>query len=48
LPDEVTGKELDRAVHAQLRTLTKENSCMQRPLPGGPVEWRLRGRRSAW
>ena len=26
LPDEVTGKELDRAVHHQLRTLSKENA----------------------
>lgn len=26
MPDEVTGKELDRSVHAQLRTLTKENA----------------------
>lgn len=26
LPDEVTGKELDRAIHHQLRTLTKENA----------------------
>ena len=26
IPDEVTGKELDRAVHQQLRTLSKENA----------------------
>lgn len=26
LPDEVTGSELDRSVHQQLRTLTKENA----------------------
>lgn len=26
IPDEVTGKELDRAVHHQLRTLSKENA----------------------
>ena len=26
LPDEVTGKELDRSVHQQLRTLSKENA----------------------
>ena len=26
LPDEVTGRELDRSVHQQLRTLTKENA----------------------
>lgn len=26
MPDEVTGKELDRSVHQQLRTLSKENA----------------------
>jgi len=26
IPDEVTGKELDRSVHQQLRTLSKENA----------------------
>ena len=26
IPDEVTGKELDRAIHLQLRTLSKENA----------------------
>ena len=42
LPDDVTGQELDRSVHHQLRTLTKENAeGVARHLVMVAAPWRL-------